>query len=531
VFLRRFAVLLVAVASIAPARASTAPVTNAALIAEGLTLEARVPVHLLYGQMFGTSFATPDREPGQEVALSGKGDAGLWSGVYLAAESFRYAVARKHIADGDDVAAWQAQLDEAKARIDLMVAANHIRANIARNWASEPMDASRAPADGPEGGVFHGEAGLLFRNCFPDSAQPWQQNFDPKTRHRQVFGPLAWDEPNPWNAKNFYCEDAASRDTHAGTFFGWLTAFDLVGPYDPDLRDLIRDDVLTVTGYIASHGWSIFHPYSRVQTSGSENFIFPLFAINPQPRIALAQAARHVADLAGDHVQQATWDAWYAEELATMGPNLATEYLLAIQSPHNSYYNFNLNHITNFSAIREEPVAAIRDYLKRTFAIIDATTRDDVNAHFEAITYALTGEPARLAKALTHLEQWIGYHDLTQDPKNSERCGKDLACVAQGTTDWRIAGVDFDQPELSPTPSTRLRSRTPLPVLRRDRGQDFLWQRSPYQLDGGASPNDEPPGIDFLCPYWMVRYYTEVAPPALAPFPEWAGPTAGGSGE
>ncbi|MDX6226607.1 MAG: hypothetical protein QOE64_2983, partial [Frankiales bacterium] len=34
------------------------------------------------------------------------------------------------------------------------------------------------------------------------------------------------------------------------------------------------------------------------------------------------------------------------------------------------------------------------------------------------------------------------------------------------------------------------------------------------------------PGIDFLTPYWTVRYFTEVAAPALSPFPDWAGPAS-----
>jgi hypothetical protein len=53
---------------------------------------------------------------------------------------------------------------------------------------------------------------------------------------------------------------------------------------------------------------------------------------------------------------------------------------------------------------------------------------------------------------------------------------------------------------------------------------DFLWQGSPYQLDADRRATQESQGIDYLLPYWMLRYYTEVAPPASEPFPYFPGP-------
>ena len=53
--------------------------------------------------------------------------------------------------------------------------------------------------------------------------------------------------------------------------------------------------------------------------------------------------------------------------------------------------------------------------------------------------------------------------------------------------------------------------------------QDFLWQRTPYQytLAPEASPLERNAGVDFLLPYYMLRYHTEVASPAYAPWPEY----------
>jgi len=45
-----------------------------------------------------------------------------------------------------------------------------------------------------------------------------------------------------------------------------------------------------------------------------------------------------------------------------------------------------------------------------------------------------------------------------------------------------------------------------LPVVGRVR-TDFLWQRSPYFLQGFGSGRIETPGIDFILPYWMGPYH------------------------
>jgi hypothetical protein len=49
-----------------------------------------------------------------------------------------------------------------------------------------------------------------------------------------------------------------------------------------------------------------------------------------------------------------------------------------------------------------------------------------------------------------------------------------------------------------------------LPIVQRVT-TDFLWQRSPFQLDGGGSGLIEGAGIDYILPYWMARYYSVVS--------------------
>jgi hypothetical protein len=156
---------------------------------------------------------------------------------------------------------------------------------------------------------------------------------------------------------------------------------------------------------------------------------------------------------------------------------------------------------------------------------MDRTTGDDLNAHFEAITFAMTGEQPRLDNAVTHLREWRDYYariHASSSIANSSRCGSALSCVPNDQYDVATAP---GQPATTWKPGTSgLRAADPLPVGLRP-VTDFLWQRPPTQLDGSSDPTYEPAGIDYLTPYWMVRYHTEVAPPALAPFPAALAPS------
>lgn len=59
--------------------------------------------------------------------------------------------------------------------------------------------------------------------------------------------------------------------------------------------------------------------------------------------------------------------------------------------------------------------------------------------------------------------------------------------------------------------STEACDRVPVPIRPTT---DFLWQRDPFQLVGGGSDTIEGPGVDYILPYWMGRYYGVI--PAVA---------------
>jgi len=532
------AVSLAAVLLAVPGARASEPVLGAADQAAALEWEGRIADNLWFGQVFEIDYATTERNSEEITSVNHFGDSALWTGTYLAAESYRYATARSKLADPGiepaDAAFWLAQKAEAKARIDTMVAKYHMLINISKNWHYDFEPSTDPPGFG--GGVFGGEPGYLMRACIPTDAEPWQTWGVP--RGPRVFGPLDWDD-----GKQYWCEDATSRDAYAGTTFGLLTAFDLVSADDPAMRAQIATDVMTMSGFALKYLWNTprahgnislppedLEEYSPVDIWGHdfENFFSPLFVYVPMARLNMTQVARHVARAAGSAADAAFWEAAWAEELASQGPLLAFSMEVDAVQPNEGYYKYNLHHLTGFTTIRLEPDPAVRATLRQAFSVMDHTTRDDINAHFETITYAMTGEGSRLDLALAHLREWLVYRarwDGGLGTNNSARCGAGVECTARDRMEAVVRGPDGSEVgavDLFPGTGGN-RARRPLPVAERV-PQDFLWQRPPTQLDGYEPPTHQAPGIDYLLPYWMLRYHTEVEVPVLEPFPIWPGP-------
>jgi hypothetical protein len=517
-----------------------------------LHLERRILDNLWYGQAIPVAYnLNPERERrlGDVARLFGYGDSALWTGTYLASQSFRYHVATEHVghlqalqrlrdrtkplpgkgptipADLDEqLAFWTTQQQDARRRVDEMVIKYHLLINIAADWNEEfdPRVTDSETTFG--GGVIGGELlrGYLQRACIPADA-PASHLWDNIGTNRRVFGPWTWEDGSEW-----YCENGTSRDAYAGTIFGLLIAFDLVGADDPELQAQIRDDVLAMEDFLLRYAWSTPRAHGRISlplpadtpATGHvfENFISPLMQIQPPMRLAVVTAGMHVTAVAGTAEQAAGYRAIYDAEFASQAPMFGTALFFdAADGQYNGYYAWNLNHLHAYNVVRLAP-PEYRPVLHAQMGGMDETTRDDVNAHFETISYAMTGETWRRDAATEHLAQWLDYRaaaDAGTPVRNSQRCGIDLECVADDAFSYEVGDQEIP---VFPGTATKQRAAEPLPVALRP-PTDFLWQRPPVQLDGGPEPwYDQNPGIDYLLPFWMLRYL-EVEEPALNPFP------------
>jgi hypothetical protein len=523
-----------------PARAtSPAPLAGADDLANVVHYEQLMQDHMRQGHAVEVDFDSPQRVAGHVVGTGGWGDSGLWTGVYLGGESMRYAVAKHKLAgalsDGDRLF-WTGQRDAAMTRVREIVRAEHIDINIAEDWTGElrmPPDVNtdENPTEARHlanwgGGVIHGEKGMIQRACTPVGLGKLGVN-DPtvypdkpvNNNDNRVFQ-ITWKHGD---GKTYNCETSPSRDTYAGLIFGLLTAFDLVTPDAPDLRRQIRTDLVAMGNFLWKYKWNYPRPHGYVSVEHDFNgFFSPLFVYTPEARLNVANAVHHVVSHGGSRFDKAKWTAIWAEELATQGPGVGVSLQFDALQPHDSYYKWNLSHLNAFNLMRTNSGAA-RSLLGRGIAAMDKTTRDDVNAHFEAIMFSITGEQSRLDASVTHLRQWLDYRaNIEAGPvKNSSRCGHDISCVPEDQYAFALPVgplVWFPGTEGS-------RASLPLPVAQRT-PTDFLWQRSPDQLDGTQPPTHRTPGIDFLTPYWMIRYFTEVARPPVSHLPAWPLPAS-----
>jgi len=506
---------------------------------EALRLEERVADHLWYGSVLPIDYRTAEKVPGDVASIDPQwGDAGIWSGSYLGAESYRYAVARSHQAGDARSGFWQQQQRQAKQRVDVLLSQVDLRTFVARAW-QEPVQPSVAPGVPPTaevGGVVPGQAGMLMYSCAPaDAPGPYAM-----PRGSDVRGPFRWegnDRPERLTqpAGDYVCEASTTRDAYAGTLFGLLAAFDLVAPDDLEVQRLIRDDVLAMADFLLANGWNYPHPHGEVALPPFgdvyDNVVTPIMVISPAYRLLVSLAAKHVAEVAGPPEQALKWQAVWAEELASQSPSDVVAELVNDPTPNGGYFSWNLAHLV-FSPLLRLTTAEERALLRESFSIVDRQTSDDVNAFFEAVTFGMGGEPARREAAVTHLRQWRDYRarqDAGGAVDHVAECGTSRDCVPADQFDLVWDTPAGEQRTTVPGSSSDLRSVEPISVADRV-PTDFLWQRSPFTaMRGGSAATHQEPGVDYLLPYWMLRYLTEVAPPAQEPLPTWPGPRYSGS--
>jgi uncharacterized protein (TIGR03437 family) len=249
--------------------------------------------------------------------------------------------------------------------------------------------------------------------------------------------------------------DNTSRDEVVGAFFGLGAAFDLVN--DATVRSEISDLATRLLGFIDRHQWS---PNDDISST---------FLLRPEELQMLLVVARHVNpsnDVSGP----------------LLVPGIDTGVDIDVLS-NSSYFKFNLDFMSFYNLVR---LGNDSSFL-HAYQIARNYTAGHQNAFFDMVDLALQGpNPTRDAEARMLLDQWLlrpvrdPYVDLTKTVK--------------------VCGSEACSPVWAP-----LRPPT-----------DFLWQRDPFQLTGGGSGVIESPGIDYILPYWMGRYYGAISPDSVA---------------
>lgn len=204
-----------------------------------------------YGGLGYVHFASPES---YEIVSYSLSDSTIWTGVYLAAESFRYAVT------GDS---------EARE--------NGIR-------TVEALDAHLKITQVP---------GFIARCAAPDEA-PYNTGY--LGHDRYVAGMGEWEG-------SFWLNNT-SRDQYSGWFFGMTVAYDLLD--DENTRDLIREDVAAVIDNLQTNHWWIIGEDGRPTDAAPQ--VLAIF------KLAWLAAAAHIMDTPELH---AAYEQAYEQERPT----------------------------------------------------------------------------------------------------------------------------------------------------------------------------------------------------------------------
>jgi uncharacterized protein (TIGR03437 family) len=248
--------------------------------------------------------------------------------------------------------------------------------------------------------------------------------------------------------------DNTSRDEVVGAFFGLGAAFDLVS--DSTVKSDISALATRLIGYVSGHNWT------------PNNDLGNTFLLRPEELQMLLVVARHVNP-----------------GIQVSGPLLVPPIDVGVEvdvASNSSYFKFNLDFMTFYNLVR---LGNDSSFL-HAYQIVRNYTASHQNAFFDMIDYALQGSNStRDAEARMLLDDWLlrPARDPSVDLTNKVSVCGTAAC-------------------------------SPVPVPLRPPA-DFLWQVNPFQLTGGGSSTVESPGVDYILPYWMGRYFGVISPDAV----------------
>lgn len=193
---------------------------------------------LQYHSPYGLVYTAMYKEPGSKELYKWEtaADSALWTGVYLAAQSFWYRTTKSAEAQAGAI-----RTIEAMRKISLITG-----------------------------------DGLLARHVHPVNSP---------TTHAflQDNGDLQDTLKGTLEGVEYYYLTRTSRDQYAGAYFGLGVAYDMLD--DAKAKETIKQIVTRLTDYLLDHGWNTLNPDGSIRTT---------FLQRPDQQLSIMQVARHV---------------------------------------------------------------------------------------------------------------------------------------------------------------------------------------------------------------------------------------------
>lgn len=280
---------------------------------------------------------------------------------------------------------------------------------------------------------------------------------------------------------NFAYLDDISRDQYIGVVFGLGAAYELVPAEEQKRIGILLGDIIF---YLEKHDWRILNAQGK-QTTGGILHPHSFFGVGNAVHVLSFAKAHSQADQDGksqyeDYVKK------YNDELENIFPWI---------NRHYDYYAVNLYYLSFFNLIRLEKDPALKAFYRDVFEKrLWFFTKNHDNVFFNYIHAAISGQEMNLADRNDNI---LLLRRFPLAPRRDFRVVNSRRTDIPKMRNWRGVVTNEQNTQFS---------RHPLPIHERP-PSDFLWQRTPFALDGGGDGNLEYSGVDFLLAYWMGRYY------------------------
>lgn len=295
--------------------------------------------------------------------------------------------------------------------------------------------------------------GLLARSIFPMNS-PFYDYFSGVENWLGLYQADYKGVPSVWLGH-------PTRDQYAGVFLGLAAAHDLVD--DEQVRADCRELITSLIEGLQKNKWMMTNPGSRR--------ILETYVYRPDQLIAILQL--------GKHVNPRKFARSFNRNRRLWGWLIGIPPKVEARNSVSSYFKFNLDFAYFYLLVGLERDPQLRRSFIKKYEILPRVTRPHMNALFNMYDYALRGaDEARDQETRDSLEGLLerGFRSRYVDLRDRyPACAENISCV-------------------------------PIPVRERTYA-DFLWQRAPFELLYQGDGSLESPGIDYLLPYWMARYY------------------------
>ena len=442
-----------------------------------------------------------------DLPVGWQATAGLYSGVGMAADAYRYAVLRDQGYDDAEVAVARGHLAADLDALHVAVAITGTPGVIARGYLRLDI-----PGDGPR---------IQTVPLFDGQGNPLPPEKDNGT----------WRADNSGLYPNYVWVDSCSRDQ----YIGWCAAFAATweairddGTFDADAKARLQKDagdvgrelmVVRPSGYDLeipdADGRTTFHGYMNENNFDREYIPWMPFKNGWYSTMALGC----VAALAYASEDAVLWDYLDTALIGERGlPAIARQNQVMVDmGVQTNYGNTNMAFMGAWLALRY---------------IADEQTADDIRAALADILYEKPGHARQVAETRQSLFDFIFAAETAGAsvarpmvrPPDPDAVARGVQTLLEFPTPpfWEIHVTNCDDAEIASGSCTaidgtrldvlgyvgrnsELVCAQPIPMRVRP-PSNYFWRSNPYDPNGGGDGSRLLPGVDFRFAYWLGRY-------------------------